>query len=243
MTLFETIRIVADPFLPPLATWVRADLRRLLATLPTGTPRLLDVGARRSPYTIGLPARVTMLDVPRADELQRDYDLGLEGEALTRLRRRRSNVEEIRLEDFLSSSLEGGRFDVATAIEVIEHIDDDETFVGQLARVLGPEGVAYLTTPNGDAMPVPPPQHVRHYTKAHLVSLCTRHFGEVEVHYGIRRNRLHELAHGGYEARRPWKAVRTMCANAAYRFSPGGEGEDADGTAHLFAVLRRPLGH
>jgi 2-polyprenyl-6-hydroxyphenyl methylase/3-demethylubiquinone-9 3-methyltransferase len=41
-----------------------------------------------------------------------------------------------------------GRFDLVTAMEVIEHVADPEAFVENLARRLAPDGLMILSTPN-----------------------------------------------------------------------------------------------
>jgi SAM-dependent methyltransferase len=44
-----------------------------------------------------------------------------------------------------------GQFDCAVAIDVLEHLDDDQTFLRELRRVIQPNGRAIVTVPNGDA--------------------------------------------------------------------------------------------
>ena len=230
LTPFELVRMSAAPFLPPLAWRVRHDLRRLLPK-KKGL-QILDVGSRRSPYTIGLPASVTMLDVPRESGLQRNYDLGLTQDTLRALKKRRSNVTNLVLEDFSKCTLPDESFDVVTAIEVIEHVEDDTSFMHHLHRVLRPGGIAYLTTPNGDLMPIPAPQHVRHYTAAQMKGLSERFFSSVQVEYGIRRDKLHRIGH------RKLSPV-TMVANALQKLTSANRVNDAKQCAHLIVTLRK----
>ena len=75
---------------------------------------MLDVGSRRSPYTIGLDAEVTLLDVPRTDVDQGKLDLGASNEIVHRTRRRRSNIVAYRLEDFLANTLEDRAFQMCS---------------------------------------------------------------------------------------------------------------------------------
>ena len=41
------------------------------------TPKILDVGGRKSPYTIGIPAEITIIDLPRDSEIQQKLNLGI----------------------------------------------------------------------------------------------------------------------------------------------------------------------
>jgi SAM-dependent methyltransferase len=42
------------------------------------------------------------------------------------------------------------RFDCVVAIDVLEHLDNDKSFLAELRRVLRPGGRAVITVPNGD---------------------------------------------------------------------------------------------
>jgi SAM-dependent methyltransferase len=44
-------------------------------------------------------------------------------------------------------------FDVITSVEVIEHLENPTAFLRSIARLLNPEGVAILTTPNVENIP------------------------------------------------------------------------------------------
>ena len=52
-----------------------------------------------------------------------------------------------------ASELGVGVFDLATAIEVIEHVESPIGFLRNVGRLLSPTGVAILTTPNVDSLP------------------------------------------------------------------------------------------
>ncbi|HEX6316910.1 MAG TPA: methyltransferase domain-containing protein [Gemmatimonadaceae bacterium] len=41
-----------------------------------------------------------------------------------------------------------GSFDVAIAVEVLEHIDGHDRFFAEVSRVLAPDGIVFFTTPN-----------------------------------------------------------------------------------------------
>lgn len=51
------------------------------------------------------------------------------------------------------SSFQSEFFDVVTAIDVIEHVEDEDFFVKEVYRVLKPGGIFFFITPNGDSWP------------------------------------------------------------------------------------------
>lgn len=243
ITVHETIQLLAMPFLPALKGKVRSDLSALVSESGSRELNLLDVGARRSPYTIGLPAKVTLLDMPRESELQKSRHLGLTDEMTAQLKRRRSNVSEIVFEDMTKCSQPTGTFDGVVSVEVIEHIPDDEAFVEQIARVLKPGGWFYATTPNGDYVKNEGryynPAHIRHYTREGLTSLLSRHFTDVKVTYGIKTGKFRYRGLRTLKARHPLAALTSMASNVVSRIESRGLEEQQKRTAHLFAVARK----
>ena len=239
MTAYELARRLASPFLPVVYSHARRDIARLLGSTSVDRPSILDVGGRSSPYTVGLRARITLLDIPRQGEVPHQLNLGLTDEIQDRLRRRRSNVERFVLEDMTRCSLPSDSFDGVIAIETIEHVDDDDAFVEQIRRVLKPGGWAYLTTPNGDYIRNEPPDynpdHRRHYRRRQLSQLLSRYFSEVRVVYGVRTGKHRYRGLRSIDLRRPWSALLTMASNVINRFESRGLSEQPVRTAHLFA--------
>jgi 2-polyprenyl-3-methyl-5-hydroxy-6-metoxy-1,4-benzoquinol methylase len=103
--------------------------------------------------------------------------------------RRRSNLE-YRVEDATNLSFADGEFDMATAIEVLEHVPDPERTVSEMARVakrwvlvsvpreplwrgLNMARGAYLKDLGNT------PGHLNHWSKRSFVSMLSRH-GTVE---------------------------------------------------------------
>ncbi|MFA5972426.1 MAG: class I SAM-dependent methyltransferase [Lentimicrobiaceae bacterium] len=72
-------------------------------------------------------------------------------------------------------------FDFAVTFQVIEHIQDDKTFIKEIHRVLKPGGVLMLTTPNHPMSLTRNPWHIREYTADELASVVGKSFGKVEV--------------------------------------------------------------
>jgi SAM-dependent methyltransferase len=74
----------------------------------------------------------------------------------------------------------------ASAVAVLEHLDDDGAAVSELARVLRPGSLVWFTVPHAFRY-IPPPiwpfywwhdrriGHKRHYDEHRLVELCQRH--------------------------------------------------------------------
>lgn len=82
---------------------------------------------------------------------------------------------------------ENDLFDCAVSFQVIEHIEDDEGFVKELARVLKRDAPLVLTTPNKPMSLTRNPWHVREYLYKELEDLLRRHFSKVEM-YGVTGN-------------------------------------------------------
>jgi 2-polyprenyl-3-methyl-5-hydroxy-6-metoxy-1,4-benzoquinol methylase len=58
-----------------------------------------------------------------------------------------------------AGSLGANKFEVVTAIEVIEHVESPIGFLRNVQRLLSPGGIAILTTPNVDSLPA----RVKHF--------------------------------------------------------------------------------
>lgn len=242
LTRYELTRVLASPVFPAFDARVRGDLRRLARTSAPARPEVLDVGGRTSPFTAGLPLRVTVLDLPREEEVQHDLKLGFTDEIVEQLRTRRSNIERVVLEDMTRCSEPDARFDGVIAVEVVEHVPDDDAFVTQLRRVLRPGGWAYLTTPNGDYVrnegPDHNPDHLRLYGRDAFEELLTRHFDDVAVAYGIRTGAHRWNGQRLSRARGPVGVARAGWANLRNRIESRDVADQPRRTANLFAVCR-----
>jgi SAM-dependent methyltransferase len=75
-----------------------------------------------------------------------------------------------------------GSLDWVTLVEVLEHLDDTDTLLGEVRRVLRPGGVVGLTTPHRLESGIPQdPYHCREYSGPELRSLMERFFTGVKV--------------------------------------------------------------
>lgn len=91
-----------------------------------------------------------------------------------------------RVIDGRSLPFEDGSFDLVVSCQVVEHVVDTESFLGEVRRVLAPDGLVVLTTPNA-ALRLDPgekpwyPFHVREYDASALRAMLGRSFRHVEV--------------------------------------------------------------
>ncbi len=86
-------------------------------------------------------------------------------------------------------------FDMVTSFETIEHIPNYKDFLRELHRVLRPDGVLVMSTPNAlhtkpvNGVPTNP-YHVKEFTPAEFHELLSSQFGSVDV-YGQRPSAEH----------------------------------------------------
>jgi len=230
MTKFE----LAYRLLLPLEHPLYQRVHRVLRGLPG--QHLLDVGGRRSNYTIGLrpSVEVSITDIPREAEIQKQLDLGATDAMREAVMGRRSNVRDYIYDDMTNTSLDEASQDIVVAVEVLEHVDEDEKFVHNVARVLRPGGHFVMTTPNGDWKPVPYPDHRRHYKAADLEALLRRHFAKVEVEHVVNAGWLFNLGYRSHPLVGMWGYGLSALLE---RFGVGGRGPMSK--HHLFAVCER----
>lgn len=72
-------------------------------------------------------------------------------------------------------------FDFAVSFQVIEHIEDDKTFISEIHRILKPGGQLLLTTPNRPMSLTRNPWHIREYSATELAERVGGSFSKVEV--------------------------------------------------------------
>ena len=95
-----------------------------------------------------------------------------------------------------------GEVDCAVFLQTIEHVQDPDAVMARLRTLIGPDGVAFVSTPN--LLTLAPegaeksgnPWHVKEYRAAEYAELCGRHFGSVELHglFHARKLLLHQRA-------------------------------------------------
>jgi GT2 family glycosyltransferase/SAM-dependent methyltransferase/glycosyltransferase involved in cell wall biosynthesis len=75
--------------------------------------------------------------------------------------------------------------DVAVSFETLEHLAEQDLFLKELHRVLRPQGLLIISTPDRDIyspLGIPPnPYHVLELTQSEFVTLLTRHFAQAAI--------------------------------------------------------------
>ena len=244
MKAFELAYLIYEPFLPVLPGKVRKDLSNILIRNNQDNIHILDVGARKSPYTIGLKANITLLDIPRQSEIQNKLNLGINEKMVAKISKQRSNIKNLVLEDMNQNTLLSGSFDGVVCIEVLEHITTPNIFLEEIFRVLKPGGWLYLTTPNGDYIRNEPPNynpdHYHHYTKEELFELLSKAFEVDRIFYGIKTGKFRVGGFRSFGFRKPLKTVRAMGCNIINRLESRNLENQPRRTAHLFALVHKP---
>ncbi len=244
MKPFEIAYLLLEPFNQPVYRIIRRQLVEFVRA-SQDIPRILDVGGRKSPYTIGVPAKITITDLLRETVIQESLNLGITQNIVEQIYSRRSNVERILIDDLTRSTLPNAFFDCVVAIEVLEHVREDMLFVNQVHRVLKPGGIFLMTTPNADhpgrQQGIIPPGNERFYTRELLNQLLSSCFATVEVIYGSPVGKLFSLGLRPWSIRHPWQTIITMRANFIQYFravNPAVKVQ-SQGTRHLIATATK----
>ncbi|WP_430466456.1 class I SAM-dependent methyltransferase [Winogradskyella ouciana] len=242
MTKYEFFRWVTFPIMTTHLVTVRKDIKQLLKQSKSNSKKtsVLDVGGRNSPYTINLPAEITLLDVPQEEGTREELNLGFTSEILNNIKERRSNIKDIVIQDMTKSTLPNDSYDAVVCIEVIEHVLEDAKFVENIAKVIRQGGWAYFTTPNGDYIknegPGSNPDHVRHYTRQELEGLLKKYFNEVDVHYAVKTGKHRVRGLKSFKLSNPIGVLTTMASNIINRIQSKGVENTPHETAHLIAI-------
>ena len=126
------------------AWYVRREVRRLLGALPADRPvRVLDAGTGFGQYAYFVVRTFSNAQV-RAVDVKQEY-----------LERAREFVDQTPYADRVDWAIDDltalqseGPFDLILAVDVMEHIAEDETVFEHFARVLRPGGHVIINTPS-----------------------------------------------------------------------------------------------
>ena len=106
--------------------------------------------------------------------------------------------------DMRSLPFRDATFDLIVSFQVIEHLEDPSDYLDAIARLLKPDGLALLTTPNLHMSDGVNPYHVHEYLAGELAARLNAHFEEVEMrgvgmtdavraHMAARSQRIHRI--------------------------------------------------
>lgn len=108
--------------------------------------------------------------------------------AIAAARRQWADQGNLRFEvyDGIRLPFAGATFGGVTCLQVIEHIENVDSFLHEIAQTLVPQGIAFFTTPNARIRLHPGMRpwnrfHVREYTGAELYSVLRQYFDAVEI--------------------------------------------------------------
>jgi ubiquinone/menaquinone biosynthesis C-methylase UbiE len=94
------------------------------------------------------------------------------------------SVDFIQMEVPFLTGLEDNYFDVVICFQLIEHIQDDNTLLKEIFRVLKPGGKLLLTTPNKTMSLTRNPYHMREYTTDEFRKLMSTYFNPGKIFFG-----------------------------------------------------------
>jgi SAM-dependent methyltransferase len=122
-----------------------------------------------------------------------------------------------------------GAFDLVTCFEVIEHVEDPQAVLAELARVLAPDGLLAISSPNAEHYPEGNPHHIREFATSEFRSLLREAFPSVRLlaqHQWISSALFEEgaLGRGALEVRTV-KATSRRLGSETYTIALAGYGE------------------
>lgn len=208
-TFKEILTIITFKFRGAFYCRIREELKNLLKS-HTEKLIILDVGGRNSPYTCGLSGQYIVSDLIRESDIQHQLGLGITDNIFKNLTSHRSNIKEVVFDDMTKTKFLPNSFDGVIAIEVIEHIREDEVFIKNIYSILKPGGFLILTTPNGDVIPRNNPDHVRHYRLEELKGKLSKSFANITISYIVPLTRAHTISLSPWSYRRPFRTIKTM---------------------------------
>jgi SAM-dependent methyltransferase len=85
--------------------------------------------------------------------------------------------------DVCDLPLDDASFDLVVSFETIEHVSEPEKAISELRRVLAPDGILAISTPNKDEFLAGSEFHSREFTPAEFASLLGRQFENVRFAY------------------------------------------------------------
>jgi SAM-dependent methyltransferase len=133
--------------------------------------RVLDAGCGTA-YGTEILARAGAVEAVGVDRA---------GDILDAVRERMPETASLQAADLLELPFDDGSFDLVVCFEVLEHLEDPEAAIAELARVLAPDGVLAVSSPNRERFPPGNPHHLHEYVPAELRDSLARRFANVQL--------------------------------------------------------------
>lgn len=99
--------------------------------------------------------------------------------AIAQAREMYPEVAEFTVGDAQELALPSSAFDVVVCLETIEHVTDPDRVLDEVRRVLRPNGLLVISSPNPEVYPPGNPHHVREFRPQELQSALRRRFAQV----------------------------------------------------------------
>lgn len=189
-----------------------------------GGGRALDVGAGDGYLTARLAERCSHVVGIEYEET---------GVAVARTMLAKFRNAEVRPGSAYELPFPANSFDVVTMADVIEHLEDPEKAVAEMARVASPDSVTYVTTPQWRLDRVWDSRHVKEYRAEEFVALMRTGFRRVDMVYAWPRA-ISDL----YRTRVGWRLLRFAGRCGVNPFVR--EGTTPAGFCQMMAVCRDP---
>ena len=117
---------------------IHSKVLKLVDSMPTHSSRLLDLGCGQGTF------------LNRVISLNKFQVTGADGYHYPELDSAKIPFLKIDLNSTLP--IDDQTFDIVTAIEVIEHLENPRHFIREIHRILKPKGLAIITTPNNESI-------------------------------------------------------------------------------------------
>lgn len=119
-----------------------------------------------------------------AEEASKVYGVDVSEEAIEYSKRNySSNNIEYRKGDGVSIPLEDNSVDVIISFETIEHIENYKKFMDEVSRILRPDGLLVLSTPNDLEFFDNAHFHIHQFNEEELKGLVKKHFSNIKSYY------------------------------------------------------------
>lgn len=106
----------------------------------------------------------------------------IDRQAVVEAGRNCGNPEAVQEADVRELPFDEDSFDLVVSWETIEHVEDGDRVIAEFRRVLRPDGILLVSSPNPAVYPPGNEHHAHEYPPDELASLVSRHFSEVERH-------------------------------------------------------------